>query len=128
VKENKMGMRKKSKTTNEGLTKQINLLNDMGREKKAPIWRDVARRLSSSRKNRPEINVSRIGRHTKANDVVAVPGKLLGAGAINHPVTVVALAFSSAAREKISSVGGRCISFEELISENPKGAHVRIMS
>jgi large subunit ribosomal protein L18e len=59
--------------------------------------------------------------------MVAVPGKVLGAGEISHPVTVAAFAFSEKAKEKIKARRGKCLSFSDLIKKNPKGAKVRII-
>jgi large subunit ribosomal protein L18e len=120
-------VRIKSKSTNEGLITIIKLLNDVGKQKNVRIWRDLAKRLASSRKNRAEVNVSRIRRFTEPKAVVAVPGKLLGAGTIGHAVTVAALSFTKDAKEKITKAGGKCVSFEELIKENPKGSNVKMM-
>jgi large subunit ribosomal protein L18e len=120
-------MKKKSASTNDGLKGLIAILDKAGKEKGASIWRDLAIRLAASRKNRTEINVSRVSRHTEAKDVVAVPGKLLGTGTIGHAVTVAALSFSQGAKEKIANAGGTCVSFEELLKENPKGSNVKIM-
>ncbi len=120
-------MKKKSRTTDEGLKKRISFLYRAGRDKKAAIWSDLASRLSSSRKNRTKINVSRLGRYTKAGDIIAVPGKLLGSGSIGHAVTVAALGFSGNAREKVTEAGGACLSFEELVEKNPNGSNVKIM-
>ncbi|MFQ5800210.1 MAG: 50S ribosomal protein L18e [Candidatus Hydrothermarchaeales archaeon] len=120
-------MKKRSRTTNENLIKVIDYLKEKAREKQAFIWADLAERLASSRRNRARINVSRLWRHTKEKEVVAIPGKVLGAGTISHPVTVAALSFSAAAREKITKAGGKCVSFEELVEGNPSGKNVRIM-
>jgi large subunit ribosomal protein L18e len=120
-------MKKKSKSQNDDLIGLIGYLDKVGKSQKVLIWGDLAKRLASSRKNRQPVNLSRIRRHTKAKDVVAIPGKLLGGGAIGHAVTVAAISFSKSAREKITSAGGKCISFEELIKKNPKGTNVKIM-
>jgi large subunit ribosomal protein L18e len=123
----KKEMKKKSASTNQGLKGLITLLDKAGKEKGVSIWRDLAKKLASSRKNRAQVNVSTVSRHTKAKDVVAVPGKLLGAGAMGHAVTVAALSFSQGAKEKITNAGGKCISFEDLLKENPNGSSVKIM-
>lgn len=73
------------------------------------------------------VNISRLNRYTKENDQVVVPGKVLGAGLIDHPVTVAAFAFSNEAREKISRAKGKCISIPDLIKINPSGTNVKIL-
>ncbi|HIC99331.1 MAG TPA: 50S ribosomal protein L18e, partial [Pyrodictiaceae archaeon] len=76
---------------------------------------------------RVEVNVSKINRYTEANETVVVPGKVLGAGRIDHPVTVAAIAFSKSAVEKICGAGGRVIHILQLLEENPRGSKVKII-
>jgi len=118
---------KKNKSTNPTLLELIKELRKKAYEESTPIWRDLAKRLAKSASRRPIVNISRISRHTKENDIVAVPGKILGSGAIVHPITTAAFNFSARAREKITAVGGRCISLRELAEEVPKGSNVKIM-
>jgi large subunit ribosomal protein L18e len=117
----------KSKSSNALLLKQIELLKKKSYEEKAPIWRALAESLSKARARRAEVNIGEIAKHTKKNDTVAVPGKILGAGEINHKVTAAAMGFSSKAAEKITKAGGKCLSLEELIKKNPRGSRVKIM-
>jgi large subunit ribosomal protein L18e len=58
---------------------------------------------------------------------VVVPGKVLGAGKIGHPVNVGAFAFSERARSKILEAKGKCLSISDLMKKNPKGANVKII-
>ncbi|MFQ6136457.1 MAG: 50S ribosomal protein L18e [Candidatus Hydrothermarchaeales archaeon] len=118
---------RKSRSTNLVLLAEIEELAKKSRENGAPIWRDLTKRLSKSSSRRAVVNVSKINRYTEKRDVVAVPGKVLGAGRIGHAVTVAAFSFSKEAREKIASAGGRCITLTELASENPKGTNVKIL-
>ena len=118
---------KKIKSTNPQLIELIRLLKKKARENDAPIWKAIAERLSKPRQRRSEVNISRLNRYTKENDQVVVPGKVLGAGSINHPVTVAAFAFSEQAREKILKAKGKCISIPDLIKINPKGTNVKII-
>jgi len=73
------------------------------------------------------VNLSRINRHTSEGDVVVVPGKVLGAGLLRHPVTVAAFAFTRSARQKILEAGGKCLDIRELVELNPKGSGVKII-
>ncbi|GBE55752.1 MAG TPA: 50S ribosomal protein L18e [Euryarchaeota archaeon] len=91
------------------------------------MWREMARRLSRSASRSAEVNISRIARYTAESDVVAVPGKVLSSGVINHKVTVAAYAFSKKAREKIMNSGGECLSLTELADRIPDGKGIRIM-
>ncbi|MFQ5975538.1 MAG: 50S ribosomal protein L18e, partial [Candidatus Hydrothermarchaeales archaeon] len=118
---------KKSKSTNPLLLSEIEKLTKNSREKKAQIWRDLAKRLSKASSGRTEVNVGKISRHTQKGEVVAVPGKVLSAGSIDHPVTAAAFSFSNNAKEKITAVGGKCLSLSELASKNPKGKNIKII-
>jgi len=115
------------KSTNPELLTVIRYLRKKARDSKAPIWRDVAVHLSSSRRRRVAVNLSRLNRHTRAKETVVVPGKVLGSGTLDHPVSVAAFSFSSQAKLKISRARGKCLSISELIEANPEGSNVKIM-
>lgn len=115
------------KKTNPRLVRLISDLKAASRESKAAIWRDVAERLEKPRRNYAAVNLSKINRHTGADDTVLVAGKVLGAGEIDHRVTVAALGFSEQAASKIVSAGGRCMKIEELIRLHPKGTGIKIL-
>ena len=93
----------------------------------APIWKYVSDLLLRPRRQKIEVNVSKINRYTRENDMVVVPGKVLGAGTIDHPVVVAAWKFSKTAREKIIKAGGKVLSIHELVKLNPKGTNVKVM-
>lgn len=115
------------RTTNPNLRSLIRLLRKAANQYKAGVWRAIAEYLSRTRSRRIAVNISRINRYTKEGDVVVVPGKVLGAGILDHPVTVAAFAFSRQAREKILMAKGKCISIQELIQMNPTGSNVKII-
>lgn len=113
--------------TNIVLRKTIRILYKVAREQNARIWRAVAEELLKPRRKRRVVNISRINRYTKEGDIVVVPGKVLGAGTIDHSVTVAAIGFSKSAIEKIKSAGGEAIHILELIKRNPRGSNVKII-
>jgi large subunit ribosomal protein L18e len=119
--------RRKNKSTNPNFISLIRLLEKKSKENNAAIWRDVAEKLSRPKKSRIEINVSKINRYTKENEEVVVPGKVLGAGLIDHPATVAALDFSDQARIKIDRAKGKCLLISEIIEVNPKGSNLKII-
>ncbi len=114
-------------TTNPELASLIRLLRKRSRENEAKIWRDLARGLSKSKRRRITVNVSRLNRHTQKRETVVVPGKVLGAGKIDHPVSVAAFAFSDQAKLKILKAKGKCLSIPNLVNKNPKGTGVKII-
>ncbi|MDI6888272.1 MAG: 50S ribosomal protein L18e [Methanocellales archaeon] len=113
--------------TNPRLTKLIETLKARSREENVSIWRSVAERLERPTRRYAEVNISKINRHTSKNETVLVPGKVLGAGALDHPVTVAALSFTPSANDKITSAKGECTLIEELIEKKPSGKGVRII-
>jgi len=118
---------KKVKATNPELIETIRLLKKQSRESKAKIWKSIAELLAKSRRKRIAVNLSRLNRYTEKNETVVVPGKVLGAGEIDHPITVAAFVFSQKAMEKIRKARGKCLSIIELVKKNPKGSKVKII-
>lgn len=118
---------KETKSTNPELIQLIRFLKKQGNEKKAKIWRDVAKHLSKTRQQRAAVNLSRINRHTKKRDMVVVPGKILGTGTIDHAVTVAALNMSEKAKDKLAAAKATYLSIPELVKKNPKGANIKII-
>ncbi|MDR6222787.1 50S ribosomal protein L18e [Methanococcoides alaskense] len=116
-----------TRKTNPRIPALISVLKDTARENDAPIWRDMAIRLEKPSRIYAEVNLSKINRHAAENDLVLIPGKVLGAGALGHAVTVAALTFSTTAVDKITSAGGKCMTIEQILEENPAGSGIRIM-
>lgn len=73
------------------------------------------------------MNISRLNRYTKVGDTVVVPGKVLGAGNLDHAVNVAAFSFSQQAQSKVLKAKGKCLSISKLVEENPKGSGVKII-
>lgn len=120
-------MPKRTGPTNPALRKLIRDLKLAGKRGKAKIWIAAAEKLESPRRQRPEVNLSQINRHTVNGETVLVPGKVLASGKLTHPVTVSAFRFSRSAVRKISETGGRALSIKQLLEENPQGKNVRLM-
>ena len=116
-----------TRKTNPRIPALISVLKDTARENDAPIWRDTAMRLEKPSRIYAEVNLSKINRHAAENDLVLIPGKVLGAGALGHAVTVAALTFSTTAVDKITNAGGKCMTIEQILEENPAGSGIRIM-
>ncbi|MEJ2251839.1 MAG: 50S ribosomal protein L18e [Candidatus Lokiarchaeota archaeon] len=101
------------------------LIRDL-RKTKRRIWRKVSRKLSGPRKNRIEANLKRINNKTSENDVIVVPGKILGNGNLDHKITVACLDYSKSAGEKIRNSGSKLITIRELLEENPEGTNIKV--
>lgn len=120
------------------LVECIEMLKRAAKEHDAPIWSRVAELLARPRSRRAEVNVSKIARYsssskssrssnTNTSSMIIVPGKVLGSGSIEYPVTVAAFSFSNTAVKKILNAKGKVLSIDELVRMNPKGTGVRII-
>lgn len=102
-------------------------LHNAFKRNKAPIWRALQKELAGPRANRREINVRRLAQITKADEVIIVPGKILGTGSLGHKLTVCAFSISQTAARKITDSGGKVVTFDDLIDKHPDGKGVRII-
>ncbi|MHA1241100.1 MAG: 50S ribosomal protein L18e [Promethearchaeota archaeon] len=93
---------------------------------KQRIWKKVSKKLSGPRREKVEANLYRINKKTKENDVIVVPGKVLGIGEIDHKLTIACLTCSKTARKKIETSGSKLLSIEELLEQNPEGKDVKV--
>ncbi len=116
-----------ARKTNPNLVGLIDRLLEISVKNEAKVWRDVAEMLSKPRRNQAEVNVSKLERYLRDEEVAVVPGKVLGTGKVERPLKVAAFAFSEMARKKIEAAGGRCMDILQLANENPKGSKIRII-
>lgn len=105
---------------------QRKLIRELWKTKRR-IWRKVSKKLSGPRRNRVEANLYRINKVTKNNDVIVVPGKVLGIGDLDHKLTIACVSYSDNAKKKIEDSGSKLISVEELLEKNPDGKKVKII-
>jgi large subunit ribosomal protein L18e len=120
-------MAKKIKKTNPILLKLIHELKKQSNEKEIHIWKDIALRLEKSSRNWPEVNLDRISRYTQEKETALIPGKVLSTGNLTKKITIAAWSFSERSQEKIKKAGGKYISIEDLMKNNPKGENIRIL-
>ncbi len=120
-------MPKPTGPTNPVLRRLVRQLRAKAKEQRSALWQDLAERLVQPRRARPEINLSRINRYTEEGSVIVVPGKVLAAGKLNHPISVAAFKFSQAARRKIIGAGGKVMTIQQLLEQNPKGKGIILM-
>ena len=102
-------------------------LKKRSNDQKVNIWKRVANDLEKPTRKRRVVNLSRINRYTKENEIIIVPGKILGAGILEHKLTISAFQFSDGAKEKIEKAGSKIIPLLELSKDNPTGKGVRII-
>jgi large subunit ribosomal protein L18e len=118
---------KRTGSTNQVLLKIIGELKKRSYEQKAKIWGRIADDLERPTRKRRVVNLSSLSRHTKENETIIVPGKVLGAGDLSHKLVISAFQFSGGAKEKIEKAGSKIIPLLELSKSNPSGKGIRIM-
>lgn len=94
---------------------------------KHAIWRDVSKRLMAPQKNRVEKNLGDINRITTDGDVIVIPGKILGNGALSKSITIASYAISKSAAVKLKASKIEHLTIEELVDRHPDGKGVRII-
>ena len=113
--------------TNPEILKIADSLKEKSKKEDAAIWKVIANKLVRPTRKTAEVNISDINRHTSPDEIVLVPGKVLGNGQLDHKVKVAAMSFSTGAEEKIATAGGECMAILEVAEKNPKGTGIRIM-
>ena len=118
---------KRTGPTNIVLLKLVAELKKRSNEQEAEIWRRVADDLERPTRQRRVVNLSSISRYTKENEIIVVPGKVLGSGDLEHKLTISAFQFSDGAKEKIEKAGSKIVPLLELSKDNPSGKGIRII-
>lgn len=120
-------MPKPTGPTNPIIASLIEDIRNRGYKEKIPFLLKLADEMEKPRRTRAEVNLSTLNRICKENETVVIPGKLLSSGILKKPLKVAAASFSMSAIESIQKTGGKTLTIEELIKENPKGTNVRIV-
>ena len=79
-------------------------LKQASKKNEAPIWSRLAD-LALKPSSRRVVNLTRINKSTKENDILFVPGKVLGTGNISHKITLSSFSMSTTAANKIILAG-----------------------
>ncbi|MFT4261119.1 MAG: 50S ribosomal protein L18e [Candidatus Woesearchaeota archaeon] len=119
-------MKPKHKTKNMELEALIADLKKASIDNKVNVWKRIAEDLEKPTRKRRIVNVYKLSKYSKENDVIVVPGKVLGMGELDHKVQVAAFVFSDEALKKINSKG-KALTIQELVKTNPKGKNVKIL-
>ena len=90
-------------------------------------WIDIARIISGPRRNRIDVNLSKINDEAEDGETILVPGKVLSQGEISKKIKIIALNFSENAREKLSKEKKEFSTIDEEIKKNPDAKGIRIL-
>jgi large subunit ribosomal protein L18e len=113
--------------TNQLVLNMVKELKSASAKNKAPIWSKLAEMAQKPSIAKRLVNVGKISNVTKENDVIVVPGKVLGTGNISHKITLCSFSISTSAAKKILSAGGKIVSYSDMISKFPTGKGVKII-
>ena len=100
-------------------------LKQASKKNEAPIWSRLAK-LAIKPSARKIVNLTRINKITKDNDVLFVPGKVLGTGNISHKIILSSFSMSTTAAKKIIQTGGTIMTYSDMIKKYPTGKGVMI--
>jgi len=101
-------------------------LKQASKKNEAPIWSRLADLATKSSSSKRVVNLARINKTTKENDVLFVPGKVLGTGNMSHKITLSSFSMSTTAANKIIQKGGEIITYSDMIKKYPTGKGVII--
>jgi large subunit ribosomal protein L18e len=120
--------RKRTKIMNNiELLTTITVLKKASKSTNNAIWKALAEELDKPKRRRVKVNLSRINRYTKEGQIVAVPGKVLASGTLDHAVKVAAYEFSEMAKKKIELIKGESMSLNELLESGIEPRNIKIM-
>ena len=105
----------------------ITELKKRSTEQSVSLWKRIALDLEKPSRQRRVVNLSRINRYTDENDIIIVPGKVLGSGDLNHKLTISAYQFSEQAKDKLEKAGAKIMTLFDLSKEKPNGKKIKIV-
>jgi len=123
-----MSKTKAKKRLKQKTNPEINEIVSVLMKEKKKLWRDVLKYVLRTRKKAVSVNIEKINKLTKGNEIVIIPGKVLGKGELNHNLVLSALKFSKSAEEKLSKKAS-ILSIPELVEKYNefKGVSVKII-
>ncbi|MDE1726296.1 MAG: 50S ribosomal protein L18e [Thaumarchaeota archaeon] len=113
--------------TNQVVIQMAKELKVASKKNKAPIWLKLAEMALKPSRTKRVVNLGQINRFVSDNDVVVVPGKVLGTGNISHKITLCSFSISTTGAKKVTQSGGKIVDFAQLIKSNPTGKGVKII-
>ena len=111
---------------NQVVLHMIKDLKQASKKNEAPIWSRLAELAIKPSTSKRVVNLTRINKITKDNDVLFVPGKVLGTGNISHKIILSSFSISTTAAKKIIQTGGTIMTYSDMIKKYPTGKDVMI--
>ena len=111
----------KSNINKEKLIEELKIHSN---KEKSNFWKRIAKELEKPTRRSRQVNLEKLNDHTKENELVIIPGKLLGTGDLKHKLTIASFSATETAKEKLKS---NLVSIHDLIKKDPKGKNIRII-
>lgn len=97
----------------------LEVLSEASRGKRYPaLYKKVYALLSMPSRRRGAVSLEKLGKHTKADENVIVPRKILGTGKIDHKVKIAALEFSAGAMVSLKAAGCELVDIKEMVKRD----------
>jgi large subunit ribosomal protein L18e len=105
----------------------VKTLRGASKKNNAPIWERLADLALKPTRAKRTINLGQLNRFVSDNDIVIVPGKVLGTGSLSHKITLCSFSISTTGAKKITESGGKVLDISQIIKNHPTGKGVKII-
>jgi large subunit ribosomal protein L18e len=113
--------------TNQVVIQMVKALRGASKKNNAPIWEKLAEFALKPTRAKRTLNLGQIDKFVSDNDVIIVPGKVLGTGSLSHKITLCSFSISSTGAKKIMQSGGKILDITQIIKNYPTGKGVKII-
>lgn len=113
--------------TSQIVIQMVKTLRVASKKNNAPIWEKLAELALKPTRAKRILNLGQIDKFASENDVIIVPGKILGTGNLTHKITLCSFSISSTVAKKIAQSGGKILDMSQIIKNHPTGKGVKII-
>ena len=113
--------------TNQIVIQMVKTLRGASKKNNAPIWERLADLALKPTRAKRTINLGQLDKFVSDNDVIIVPGKVLGTGSLSHKITLCSFSISTTGAKKITESGGKVLDISQIIKNHPTGKGVKII-
>ncbi len=113
--------------TNQIVIQMVKTLRGASKKNNAPIWERLADLASKPTRAKRIMNLGQLDKLVSDNDIVVVPGKILGTGNLSHKITLCSFSISTTGAKKITQSGGKISDISQIIKDHPTGKGVKII-
>jgi len=105
----------------------VKTLRGASKKNNAPIWEKLAELALKPTRAKRTLNLGQIDKFASDNDVIIVPGKVLGTGNLSHKISLCSFSISATGAKKIIESGGKILDISQIIKNHPTGKGVKII-